>query len=101
MKKNGKTPDPFAYMDEEERDLMESFERGEWQTIPEHERSAMMAMLQQAARNTLRKDKRINIRLNQLDLNAIKARAQAEGMPYQTLIASVMHKYVTGALKPV
>ena len=51
-----------------------------------------------AARTTAIKDKRVNIRLSSLDLLDIQAKALEEGMPYQTLIASVLHKYVTGKL---
>ena len=48
---------------------------------------------------TLRKNSRINIRLSENDLQAIQTKAIQEGLPYQTLIASVLHKYVTGRLK--
>jgi hypothetical protein len=54
--------------------------------------------LREAARNTLRKEKRINIRLSAKDLFDIQAAAAEEGMPYQTLIASIIHKYATGNL---
>lgn len=54
--------------------------------------------LRAAARATAIKDKRVNIRLSSVDLLDIQARALEEGMPYQTLIASVLHKYVTGKL---
>ena len=54
--------------------------------------------LRDAARATAVKDKRVNIRLSSADLMDIQARALAEGMPYQTLIASVLHKYVSGQL---
>ena len=50
------------------------------------------------SRATAIKDKRVNIRLSSADLLDIQARALAEGMPYQTLIASVLHKYVAGKL---
>jgi predicted DNA binding CopG/RHH family protein len=54
--------------------------------------------LRAAARATAIKDKRVNIRLSSVDLLDIQAKALEEGMPYQTLIASVLHKYVTGKL---
>ncbi len=50
------------------------------------------------ARNTLKKNQRMNIRISKSDLNRIKARAAEEGLPYQTLVASVIHKYVSGSL---
>ena len=59
---------------------------------------AELARMRAAARATAIKDKRVNIRLSSVDLLDIQARALQEGMPYQTLIASVLHKYVTGRL---
>ncbi len=55
-------------------------------------------LLQQAARNTLNKDKRINIRISSRDLGSLQRRANAYGMPYQTLISSILHRYVSGDL---
>ncbi len=55
-------------------------------------------LLQQAARNTLNKDKRINIRISSRDLGSLQRRANSFGMPYQTLISSILHRYVSGDL---
>ena len=52
----------------------------------------------EAARNTARKDRRVNIRISSQDLELLQARALREGIPYQTLMASVLHKYVHGTL---
>jgi hypothetical protein len=57
-----------------------------------------LAKFKAAARATAIKDRRINIRLSSGDLSDIQAKALEEGIPYQTLIASVLHKYVTGRL---
>jgi hypothetical protein len=59
---------------------------------------AQLAALREAARATFVKNKRVNIRLSAADLMDLQARAYEEGVPYQTLIASVLHKYVTGRL---
>jgi predicted DNA binding CopG/RHH family protein len=59
---------------------------------------AELQRMRAAARATAIKDKRVNIRLSSVDLLDIQAKALEEGMPYQTLIASVLHKYVTGKL---
>ncbi len=83
-------------LDQEEKDLMESVERDEWQpvkNITEEKEKAMMA-----ARNTLKKDKRINLRLTQKDYYQIQIKAIEEGIPYQTLISSLVHKYINGSL---
>ena len=53
------------------------------------------------AKATFRKDRRLNIRLSSKDLEAIQKRALAEGLPYQTLISSALHKYASGRLKEV
>jgi predicted DNA binding CopG/RHH family protein len=79
-----------------EEKLLESYEAGEWTSV---ERSrAELQKYEAAARATLAKDQRINIRLPSPVLAALRARAVEEGMPYQTLIASVLHKFATGRL---
>jgi predicted DNA binding CopG/RHH family protein len=81
---------------EEERALLESVERGDWRTVRglAKEKSRYEA----AARATLRKDKRVNIRMTERDLVRFKKKAEEEGLPYQTLISSVLHKYISGRL---
>ena|SRR3990167_4687675 len=81
-------------LDVEEKDLLDSFERGEWQSVKnlKHEKT----LAKRAAHNTLRKDARVNIRLSSNDLMRIKQKAAFEGMSYQTLIASILHKYAAG-----
>ena len=59
---------------------------------------ALLSQLQEAAKATGLKDQRINICLSSADLQAIRTRAMQEGIPYQTLISSVLHKYVSGTL---
>ncbi len=96
MKKiNKKAFDP---LDKEERDLMESIEHDEWRPVKNIKQEKEKAMA--AARNTLKKDKRINLRLTQKDYHQIQIKAIEEGIPYQTLISSVIHKYLNGALAP-
>ena len=84
-------------LDKSEKELLASFERGEWKSVKDMPRAKKH--YQEAARETLRKDKRINIRLSQKDLEGIQARAARDGMPYQTLVSSIIHKFVTGNLK--
>ena len=85
-------------LDADEKELLESFERGEWKsTGSKRER----ARYPRYARATFRKDRRLNIRLSSRDLEAIQKRALAEGLPYQTLISSLLHKYASGRLKEV
>ena len=83
--------------DKEEKELLNSFGRGEWKSIKNL--SSVKKHFQEIARETLRKDKRINIRLSQKDLEGIQAKAAREGMPYQTLISSIIHKFVLGGFK--
>ncbi len=81
-------------LDKEEKDLLESFERGEWESIPDLEKRRLE--LQGYAAETLRKDKRVNIRITGRDLRQLQRIALREGLPYQTLISSILHKYVNG-----
>jgi len=84
-------------LDEEELRILRDFERGEFESL--HNFREEKRQLEAAARRTLQKDKRINIRLSSRDLEKIQKRAATEGIPYQTLIASTLHKFVTGLLK--
>ena len=83
--------------DKNEKELLNSFERGEWKSVKNL--SGVKKHFQKVARETLRKDRRIYIRLSQKDLEGIQAKAARDGMPYQTLISSVIHKFVVGSLK--
>lgn len=84
------------FLDEEERDLIESYERDEWIPVPNME--ARIAEYQEAARTFFRKDRRVNIRISNRDILALQEMAQEDGIPYQTLMSSILHKYVTGRL---
>ena len=86
-----------VYLDDEERDLIESVERGEWKSVKNLKEE--IEKHRQYARNTLRKDSRVNIRISSRDLEALQSKAVEDGMPYQTLMASVLHRYVTGRLR--
>ena len=83
-------------LDKEERGTLESFEKGEWKSVPGVKKRKRE--LSEYARATLRKDKRINIRISERDLNELRRLAVQEGLPYQTLISSILHKYVNGSL---
>ena len=85
-----------AQLDAEEREILESYERGEWVSV--HDEAAAIARHQAVAANTLRKDRRVNIRITGYDLAALQTIAGEEGLPYQTLMASILPKYVTGRL---
>ncbi|GAB6059056.1 antitoxin [Desulfonatronum parangueonense] len=86
----------FEPLDQEEKELMDSLEREEWRSVPDSEKQLNAARL--TARNTLRKDKRINLRLSQKDYHRIQIKAVEEGIPYQTFISSLVHKYLDGKL---
>ncbi len=83
-------------MTREEIDILESIEKGEWQSMPNIDKE--IHRYAKYAEATLRKDKRINIRISERDLMRIQQKALEEGMPYQTLISSILHKYVSGRL---
>ena len=80
-------------LNKEEKEILESYENDEWVSVS---KPASIAKYKAAAKATFRKDKRVNIRISELDLELLQERALIEGLPYQTLMSSVLHKYVTG-----
>ena len=82
-------------IDAYEHEVLTAFEKGQLKSVVT---KAELAKFKAAARATGIKDRRVNIRLSSGDLSDIQVKALEEGVPYQTLIASVLHKYVTGRL---
>jgi predicted DNA binding CopG/RHH family protein len=84
-------------LDQDELALLASYEADEWKSARnvQEQKQEYRAY----ARSTFRKDRRVNIRISSKDLVALQKRAIREGVPYQTLISSVLHKYVSGGLK--
>ena len=83
-------------MSAEEREILDGFERGELRSVSGAERELQEA--RQAARNTFNKTRRVNLRMTERDFNLAHSRAREEGIPYQTLLSSVIHKYLSGRL---
>lgn len=81
----------YYELDKEEQELLDSVERGEWKSVPNLKKE--MARLRAAARVTLARNKNINIRLSELDLIKLKGKAAEQGLPYQTLVASIIHQF--------
>ncbi|MCA9470797.1 MAG: hypothetical protein MRJ96_01900 [Nitrospirales bacterium] len=86
-------------LNNDELEILRDFERGELESIKNFRDEKRK--LEASARRTLQKDKRINIRLSSSDLARLQRKAAKEGIPYQTLISSTLHKFVTGKLKSV
>lgn len=82
----------YFELDEEEKQLVAEFERGEWKPVSAKEFARFKKEAMEAARNTLNKTKNINIRLTERDLHKLKVKAMEEGIPYQTLASSILHK---------
>ena len=82
--------------DQYEKDILSEYERGAFKSIVTSE--ASLRRYREYARATLSKNQRVNIRMSSLDLADIQARAAEEGIPYQTLISSLVHKYASGRL---
>ena len=83
-------------LEQDERELLEAFETGKLERAPDA--ASTRERHQAYAEAMFRKDARINIRLSSRDLRALQKKALAEGIPYQTLVASLIHKYVEGRL---
>lgn len=86
----------FDYIDDDERDIMDSLEADEWVSVADAQ--SHKAEATEIARSTMRKDRRMNVRISERDMRNLKIRAAEEGVPYQTLVTMVLHKYVTGQL---
>lgn len=82
-------------LNQEEKEILKSYENDEWVSISN---PSDIARYKAAAKNTFKKNKRVNIRMSEIDIELLQERALIEGLPYQTLMSSVLHKYVTGRL---
>ena len=85
-------------LDAEEQALLRALEHGElkYKVASQAEQDEARS----AARATLKRDKRMNIRVSSIDMLGLQTKAAKLGMPYQTLVSSVLHQYLTGRLKP-
>lgn len=85
-------------LSKEEKEILKDFEAGEFKSVLTSKRKKT---IQASAEKTFKKDKRINIRISSRDLESLQRRALEEGIPYQTLVSSVLHKYVSGSLRDI
>lgn len=86
----------MSRLDQEEREILEAFEADKLKKAPDADDTRKRH--QEYAEGMFKKDARINIRLSSRDLRSLQKKALAEGIPYQTLVASILHKYVEGRL---
>ncbi|MBN1781403.1 antitoxin [bacterium] len=87
----------FKYLDSEEKEIVESYNNDEWESIRNIDKEKQIHAIY--AKNTSLKNKRINIRITERDFLSLKEKSQVEGIPYQSLISSILHKYINGSLK--
>jgi predicted DNA binding CopG/RHH family protein len=97
MKKKARRKDFFEPLDEQERDIKEAVEKGA--LVPATEQEEWRKKLIQAARATMAKTRHISIRLSEGDLEKLRDKAMELGLPYQTLIGSILHQYAEGKVK--
>lgn len=83
-------------IEQHEKEILDDFEKGELVSVKNVQEEMQLA--KQAASNFMKRDNRINIRVSGADLNMIRRIAVQEGLPYQTLLASVIHKFAAGRL---
>ena len=83
-------------LDEEEQEILTAYEAGKTTRLADT--VTLLARHREYAEATFRKDARLNIRISSKDLRGLQRRALADGIPYQTLVASVLHKFVEGRL---
>lgn len=84
-------------LNKEEKEILKSYDNDEWKSVKDLEKRK--SEYRQIAKNTIERKKSINIRLSVKELAELKAKSLEEGLPYQTLVTSIVHKYVTGKLK--
>lgn len=89
----------MSRIEHDERELLDSVEKGEWRSVSGKDRE--IGRYREYAAATFRKDRRISIRISSNDLAALQKRAVQVGIPYQTLVASILHKSVSGRLREV
>ena len=81
-------------LNSEEQEILDSFNRGEWGS-----KNESLDKYKDAAKQTFKKDRRINFRVSEKDFRNIQIKARKEGIPYQTLVSSIVHKYLSGQLE--
>lgn len=86
----------MSTLDREEREILDAYRQGKLEPVVLS--AEEIERYREAARAVSRKDKRVNIRMSSVDLRDLQIRAMKEGIPYQTLMAKVLHKYVAGKL---
>jgi predicted DNA binding CopG/RHH family protein len=84
-------------IDRDEKIILKDIEAGKWASVKDLK--AYKKQLRETAVKTMLKDQRMNIRIAKRDMDKLKAKALENGMPYQTLVSSILHKYLTGKLK--
>ncbi|MDX5585552.1 MAG: hypothetical protein QNK20_11670 [Aureibaculum sp.] len=85
-------------LDQEEEEILEAFEMGELERVSNVKKQIHSHV--EIAKNTFKKDARINIRITSKDLRSLQTRALMEGIPYQTFVSSILHKFINGQLVP-
>ena len=83
-------------LNKEEKEILEVYEKGKLKSVPNVKKE--IARYREYAKTTFQKNKRVNIRISERDLVHIQRKAIEEGLPYQTLMSSILHKYVNGKL---
>jgi predicted DNA binding CopG/RHH family protein len=83
-------------LSKQEKEIVESVERGDWRSVRGVKKQ--IKRYKEYAKATVRKDKRVNIRMSEKDLIRIRKKAMEEGLPYQTLISSILHRYANDRL---
>jgi predicted DNA binding CopG/RHH family protein len=84
----------MKYIDEEEKEIVESFNRGEWKSLKKKDQKKYI----DAAKENIELMKKVNIHLSLKDYNRIKIKAMQEGIPFQAYISSIIHRYNKGEL---
>ena len=89
----------YHTFDKEEKNILDAYNKGEFKSVPNLKEEKKKLVAAAKATIAMRKNKNINIRISEQDLHKIKAKASDRGLPYQTLVSSVLHQFSNGKVK--
>ena len=95
------TKNKIKFLDEEEKELYDSVENGEWVSVSKKEQEKDLNTFKIAMKNTFGKTRPISLRVNEVDLVELKTQALEQGLPYQTLLSSIIHQYVKKGINTI
>jgi predicted DNA binding CopG/RHH family protein len=89
----------YYELDPEEQEILDAYDKGKFESIPPQKKEQVIKRFSQAIKNTMNKKNNVNLRVRYKDISVIKARAARKGVPYQTLLSTLIHQYAEGDIR--